>query len=44
VTVDLFVKFTSIELVHPPISSQEAIWYEQSGDLEAYVVLAPPRQ
>lgn len=29
---DFNVKFTSIELVHPPFSAQEAVWYETSRD------------
>lgn len=38
-TADFTIKFTSIELVHPPISSQEAVWYEQAGDTELEEVL-----
>jgi hypothetical protein len=36
---DFNIKYTSIELVHPPISSQEAVWYEQSSDPELEALL-----
>lgn len=39
VTQPGYIKYTSIELVHPPISSQEAVWYEQAGDAELEEVL-----
>ncbi len=37
--MDFFIKHTSIELVHPPMSSQEAIWAAESNDPELEAVL-----
>lgn len=37
--MDFFIKHTSIELVHPPISSQEAVWAAESNDPELEAVL-----
>lgn len=34
-----FIKYTSIELVHPPMSSQEAVWAAESNDPELEAVL-----